>query len=319
MYRGGPPQAARANLDRPRLPGYNAASAVKTRSRPLPGKPCMALRRELRRPAVGIVTGGIIIGGIMTGGIMTGWLCAAPLAAAPPAAPVLEPAATQVVFVVTADWAATRGTLAAFERDAAGAWRQRGESHPVMVGRHGSAWGRGQHPPVGDGPQKREGDGRSPAGVFTIGPAFGSAAGCETGLDYLALSIDDWCIDVADSPLYNRIVSTREVGAAAVAGSTEPMRRDLHLDGDGAYALGFVIGHNCDCRPGAGSCIFAHLHGDPPGPTAGCTAMTEGQLAALLGWLRADAQPRFVLLPAAEAAARAAAWGLPAPPEPPRP
>lgn len=264
----------------------------------------MALRRGFHRPAVGIVTG---------------WLCAAPLAAGAPPEPVLEPESTQVVFVVTPDWAATHGTLAAFERDGGGPWRQRGESHPVLIGRHGSAWGRGLHPPVDVGPQKREGDGRSPAGVFAIGPAFGAAEACATGLEYRPLSIDDWCIDVADSPLYNRIVSAREVGAAAVAGSTEPMRRDLHLDGDTAYALGFVIGHNCDCRPGAGSCIFAHLQGDPPGPTAGCTAMTEDRLAALLRWLRADARPRFVLLPAAEAAVHAAGWGLPTPPEPARP
>jgi len=262
----------------------------------------MALRRELRRP---------------TAGLVTGWLCAAPLVAA--AAPVLEPESRQVVFVVTPDWTATGGMLSCFERDAGGAWTQHGASHAVMVGRRGCGWGRGLQPPVEDGPQKREGDGRSPAGVFTIGPAFGAAATCETGLEYRPLTGDDWCIDVADSPLYNRIVSTREVGAAAVAGSTEPMRRDLHLDGDGAYALGFVIGHNCDCRPGAGSCIFAHLQGDPPGPTAGCTAMTEERLGALLRWLRADARPRFVLLPAAEAATRAAAWGLPTPPGGARP
>lgn len=279
----------------------------------------MPLRRELRRPAVGIATGGILTRGIVTGGILTGWLCAAPLAAGAAEPPVLGPDSTQVVFVVTADWTATRGTLAAFERDAGGPWRPHGAGHAVWVGRHGSAWGRGLHPPVADGPQKREGDGRSPAGVFAVGPAFGAAATCETGLEYRPLSIDDWCIDVADSPLYNRIVDAREVGAAAVAGSTEPMRRDLHLDGDRAYALGFVIGHNGDCRPGAGSCIFAHLEGDPPGPTAGCTAMTEDRLAALLRWLRAEARPRFVLLPAAEAAKHASAWGLPTPPGPERP
>lgn len=238
-------------------------------------------------------------------------LCAAPLAGA-----AADPAAApgQVVFVVTPDWSATRGTLAAFDRAADGTWRQHGASHAVHVGRAGCGWGRGLHPDPGTGPRKREGDGRSPAGVFAIGPAFGAAATCDTGLEYRPLSIDDWCIDVADSPHYNRIVSARDVGAAAVAGSTEPMRRDLHLAGDRAYDLGFVIGHNPDREPGAGSCIFAHLVGDPPGPTAGCTAMTAAQLGALVRWLRADRQPRFVLLPAAEAAARAAAWGLPAPP-----
>jgi L,D-peptidoglycan transpeptidase YkuD (ErfK/YbiS/YcfS/YnhG family) len=236
---------------------------------------------------------------------------------APPAsaaAPVITPATTQVVLVVVPGWEATGGSLSAFERDAAGPWRRRGASHPVTIGRHGSAWGLGLHPPPADGPRKREGDGRSPAGVFAIGPAFGAAPNCDTGLDYRPLTGDDWCIDVPDSPHYNRIVDAREVGAAAVAGSTEPMRRDLHR-GDDAYALGFVIGHNAACERGAGSCIFAHLAGTPPRPTAGCTAMTAGQMQALLGWLRREAEPRFVLLPAGVAEAKAAAWGLPRPQE----
>jgi len=225
----------------------------------------------------------------------------------------------QLVFVVVSDWDASRGTLASFERDAAGGWRRRATSHEVLIGRNGSAWGRGLHPLPDDGPRKREGDGRSPAGIFAIGPAFGAKQTCETGLEYRPLTGHDWCIDVAASPLYNRIVDAREVGADAVAGSTEPMRRDLHLDGDRSYELGFVIGHNPAGRAGEGSCIFAHLLGDPPAPTAACTAMTEPELLELLRWLDAGARPRFVLLPAAEAAARAAAWGLPPPPgdEPP--
>lgn len=242
-------------------------------------------------------------------------------ATAPPAnaeGPPIDPATTQVVLVVTPGWDAAGGMLSAFERDPAGAWRQHGPSHPVMIGRNGCAWGRGLHPGVADGPQKREGDGRSPAGVFPIGPAFGSAATCETGLDYRSMTGDDWCIDVPDSPHYNRIVSVREVGAAAVRGSTEPMRRDLHR-GDDAYSLGFVIGHNAACERGAGSCIFVHLVATPPQPTAGCTAMTRDQLQTLLRWLRADAEPLFVLLPASVATEVAAAWALPPAPGSDRP
>lgn len=231
---------------------------------------------------------------------------------APAHAPPITPATTQVVFVVLPDWDATQGMLSAFERDASGAWRQRGPSHPVMIGRNGCAWGKGLNPHGPVGPQKREGDGRSPAGVFAIGPAFGAAATCDTGLDYRSMTGDDWCIDVPDSPHYNRFVNVGEVGAAAVAGSTEPMRRDLH-GSDTAYSLGFVIGHNAACERGVGSCIFAHLVGAPPLPTAGCTAMTRDQLQSLLRWLRQDAEPRFVLLPAAVAAEVAAAWGLPRP------
>ena len=40
---------------------------------------------------------------------------------------------------------------------------------PVSVGRNGAAWGLGLHAAQPQGPQKQEGDGRAPAGVFTLG------------------------------------------------------------------------------------------------------------------------------------------------------
>ena len=123
-------------------------------------------------------------------------------------------------------------------------------------------------------------------------------------------SASDFCIDVSGSPLYNRIVDANVVGQAAVAGSTEPMRLDLHANGDVRYKLGFVIEHNPDAAPQGGSCIFAHLW-----RTAG-----EPRRAARR-WMRphasaarvAAARPRpvFVLLPQAEYARRESAWGLP--------
>ena len=161
------------------------------------------------------------------------------------------------------------------------------------------------------GPVKREGDGRSPAGVFALGTAFGYAGQASTGLPYAQMQSDSWCMDVPDSPLYNRIVEAREVGQAAVAGSTEPMRLDLHRQGDPRYRLGLVIEHNADNVPRAGSCIFAHLWRKPGEVTAGCTAMADADMEALLAWLDADQSPRFVLLPQAQLQRLATAWNLP--------
>lgn len=218
--------------------------------------------------------------------------------------------ARQLVLVVTPDWDAHTGTLQAFSRSG-GDWQPAAAVAPVAIGRAGSAWGRGEHPPQ-PGPAKHEGDGRSPAGVFAIGTAFGYAPNADTALPYRALERDDYCIDVGGSPLYNRIVNARAVGAAAVAGSTEPMRRDLHADGDPAYRVGFVVEHNRDGKPGAGSCIFVHLWKGPGSSTSGCTALAEPALRALLGWLDPRARPVFVLLPRAEYRRLQAAWGLPA-------
>ncbi|MCL6713094.1 hypothetical protein M8R20_39605 [Pseudomonas sp. R2.Fl] len=216
----------------------------------------------------------------------------------------------QLILVVTPDWNASGGRMQTFERLGED-WRAMESPVAVTVGRSGAAWGRGLHPAQADGPQKREGDGRAPAGVFTLGEAFGYAAQRDTGLAYAPMRASHYCIDVPASPLYNRIVDSERVGAAAVEGSTEPMRRDLHADGDVRYKEGFVIQHNPDNLSGAGSCIFAHLWQSPGEPTAGCTAMAEPMMDRLLGWLDDKRHPVFVLLPEAEYRRLRAEWQLP--------
>ncbi len=121
-----------------------------------------------------------------------------------------------------------------------------------------------------------------------------------------------YCMDVPSSPLYNRIVDADQVGKAAVAGSTEPMRLDLRHPGDARYQEGFVIAHNPQAIPGRGSCIFAHLWRSPGHATAGCTAMAPADMQRLLAWLKPEDAPLFVLLPRAEYARLQRSWQLPA-------
>lgn len=228
----------------------------------------------------------------------------------PASAPQAWRDARQLVLVVTDGWDATTGTLQRFElRD--GRWQTASTPSPISVGRNGAAWGLGLHPAQSDGPQKQEGDGRAPAGVFTLGEAFGYAGEAATAMPYRPMQATSYCIDVPDSPLYNRIIDTRTEGEAAAKGSTEPMRLDLHNNGDPRYREGLVIGHNPTATPRAGSCIFAHLWRTPGEPTAGCTAMAAETMDGLLAWLRPDARPVFVLLPRAEYERLAHAWRLP--------
>jgi L,D-peptidoglycan transpeptidase YkuD (ErfK/YbiS/YcfS/YnhG family) len=218
--------------------------------------------------------------------------------------------ARQIVLVTTPDWNSSHGELRTFSRSEHG-WQAEGHAIPVVIGRSGAAWGIGLHP-AQPGRAKQEGDGRSAAGVFTIGTAFGYAPSATTAMPYAALTVDDYCVDVSGSPLYNRIVDKGKVGAVAVAGSTEPMRRDLHADGDQAYKIGFVIENNPLGTAGAGSCIFAHLWKSPDSSTAGCTAMTEDAMRKLLAWLKPEDHPVFVLLPNDEYLRLRKAWDLPA-------
>jgi len=219
--------------------------------------------------------------------------------------------AQQLVLVITPDWNADHGTLRQYERSGA-KWHETGLAQPVMIGRAGAGWGLGLHAPQHRGPVKREGDGRSPAGVFAIGEAFGYTSTAMTTLPYAPMQDSSYCVDVSGSPLYNQIVDAQFVGADAVAKSTEPMRRDLHADGDQRYRLGFVIKHNAQGRPMAGSCIFAHLWKSPTDATTGCTAMDPGTMDQVLAWLRPGQHPVFVLLPMREYTRLRAPWRLPA-------
>lgn len=216
----------------------------------------------------------------------------------------------QLVLVVTPDWNADHGELRAYERKD-GQWQLAIDPQAVTVGQSGAAWGLGLNDVQSDGPQKHEGDGRAAAGVFRIGEAFGYAAKADTHMPYRALQISDYCMDVNGSPYYNRIVDAQAVGEKAVAGSSEPMRRDLHLNGDQLYKFGFVIEHNAQAKAGAGSCIFAHVWRSPTDATAGCTAMPEAVIRQLLAWLRPEDQPVFVLLPQQAYARLQASWQLP--------
>ena len=220
--------------------------------------------------------------------------------------------AGQLVLVTTADWDATGGELRRYERVGKG-WKQVGDAAPIMVGRTGTAWGIGlnaTHPDAG--PVKHEGDGKAPAGVFAIGTAFGYAGDAATGLEYNGMGYNDWCIDVPESPMYNRIVDRSLAKAPGLDKSSEPMRLDLHAKGDQRYREGFVIQHNANgAVANGGSCIFAHLWGKPGQATAGCTAMAPETMQPLLAWLDRTRKPVFVLLPQAQYAALKRDWNLP--------
>lgn len=217
--------------------------------------------------------------------------------------PPIPDASHQLVLVVTDAWDATDGTLRRFARTDAG-WEAVGEAVAVVVGRSGLGWGRGLHPAGLRGPQKREGDGRAPAGVFALTETFGYADSAATGLPYIASDYTVECVDDAESAFYNRVLSRDSVAVDWT--SHEEMRRR-----DDLYRLGVIVDHNPARVPRAGSCIFLHVWRGPGTSTAGCTAMPSGAMEAVAAWLDAAARPVLVQLPQAEYARRRAAWGLP--------
>ncbi|MDH3625723.1 MAG: hypothetical protein OEQ49_17795 [Myxococcales bacterium] len=237
---------------------------------------------------------------------------APPATASQPAAEAntpIDPRKTQLVTVVSEDWDRFRVTLRRYERLSGQAWNPLGPAIDAVIGRHGYGWGRGVHgggPPAGrPGPVKREGDGRSPAGVFEIGTVYGyETARPGVSLPYVQATPELRCVDDPKSVHYNRIVST--ASTAPDWRSAEHMRRR-----DDLYSIAIVVEHNAEpTEPGAGSCIFIHVWTGPDRGMTGCTAMPADALEAFAHWLKPNAAV-LVALPRSEYDALQHRWELP--------
>jgi hypothetical protein len=182
--------------------------------------------------------------------------------------------ALQLIVVVTHGWDAGRGELHRFERLGDG-WHEVGAPVPVALGSAGLGWGRGLHPEAPRGePRKKEGDRRSPAGLFELGPTYDAA--------------DLVCVDDPASPDYNRVVPR---------GRGEDMK---------LYRRAVFVAHNPGGARGEGSCIFLH---DGDSPTVGCTAMAPAALDELVAWRKPGVL--LVQLPRAVYRRVRAKWKLP--------
>lgn len=233
--------------------------------------------------------------------LFTRALLAVALLAVPGGGTAQQPTADalQLVVVTTPGWDATAGELRRFVRDDPGsAWRLDGDVVPVVIGRTGLAWGVGfdgyavSVQPAG--PLKREGDGRSPAGIFPLDRAFGfaPAEAATYRLPYLPLTTAIECVDDPASQHYNDVVDRTRVARVDWT-SSERMRQIA------PYRLGVIVAYNtAPAARARGSCIFLHIWDGPGSTTAGCTALDATALDELMRWLDPAMRPAIVQLPA---------------------
>ena len=200
------------------------------------------------------------------------------------------PAKTTQLLIVTSDsWQANHGILNRWEKRG-GSWRQVGRSVPVVLGRNGMAWGIGIGGRIaGRGPRKREGDKRSPAGIFELPFLFGEGAE-DFRYPYRRMTRFSRCVDDPGSRSYNRIVDRRKVPADYR--SAERMKFP-----GGLYRYGIFVAHNPGRIPGAGSCIFLHIRKPGGAPTVGCTAMRQKELVQIMRWLDPARHPLLIQAP----------------------
>jgi len=241
-------------------------------------------------------------------------LCVASLAQAKSREPAALHTSTQILVVTTADWNGVEGTLQAYERPRAHKkWKAVGDPIPVVVGKKGLGWGAGLDSAGNTGPHgtldpiKKEGDSKSPAGIFRLSTAFGYAAQGQPGwkMPYVNLTPSVECVDDPNSKFYTRVLDRATVSPDW--NSSEQMLRP-----DGEYRWGLVVDHNtAPVTPGTGSCIFLHIWLGPDVGTTGCTGMTEEHMEGVLARLDPARSPLLVQLPRAEYKKLKKQWKLP--------
>jgi L,D-peptidoglycan transpeptidase YkuD (ErfK/YbiS/YcfS/YnhG family) len=183
----------------------------------------------------------------------------------------------QIILVVdNSSFFFTRITLYAMEKRG-DKWQMAFEPLDAVIGKNGFA-------PAGE---KKEGDGKTPSGIYPLRMTFGYDATIGTKMPYRKALADDIWVDDPNADDYNRWVKKTETRAA----SYERMRRD-----DDLYKYGIVIDYNTSpIIKGNGSAIFLHIWKAEGIPTAGCVAVSEEDIIKILGWLDPAASPLIIM------------------------
>lgn len=223
--------------------------------------------------------------------------------------PVKTPfaASLQAVVVMTKDWTATQGLARTFERSSPRSkWKPVGSEFPIVIGRSGLAWSP-DSASENSAVFKKEGDGKSPAGLFPLTFAFGSEAnGAKLKLPYTEIVEFTECVDDAASFHYNTVVGRQQVGIFDWK-SSEKM-----IEIKPEYDMGVFVAYNSyPVVRGNGSCIFLHIWKDAGSPTSGCTAMEQENLAKITRWLDPKKTPYLIQLPENAYSKYQKSWKLP--------
>lgn len=180
----------------------------------------------------------------------------------------------QVIIVSVLSASSYKANLCAYEK-INGKWEEVFSNIPAVVGRNGVD-------------KQREGDGKSPTGIFSFGTAFGTEKKpMGVKMPYRQTTDHDYWIDDVNSPDYNKWV-TYEGDPKERWNSFEKLRIP-------AYKYAVVINYNVtNIEPGKGSAIFLHIWQGPNKGTSGCTAVSEENMLKILKWLDPNKKPIII-------------------------
>ena len=171
-----------------------------------------------------------------------------------------QAAPTQIEVVASG----TSGTLTVFSNS--NGKRQELLRTDAYVGRNGCST------------EKREGDGKTPVGMYEIRRGFGLATPPAVNIAYTRLTGKELWVDDVASTRYNQWV-TADV-APKDWNSAENLSKELV-----AYKYAAVVEYNtASIVKGAGSAIF--LHCSEGKPTSGCISVPEEAMVKILGLMK---------------------------------
>lgn len=196
----------------------------------------------------------------------------------------------QLIKVTTKGWNTKDGKLQRYEKDKNGNWIKVGKSINIILGRNGLGWGLGVHKiPKNAKYIKKEGDGRSPAGLFKLGNGFGYQ-NFKIDFPYKKYTRTNHCVDDSNSKFYNTIIDSKKVKKDYKSFEYMKLKNNL-------YKYGITVKHNPQNIAQAGSCIFVHIKSPSGKGTAGCTAMKEREIVEILKWIDVKKHPLLMQIP----------------------
>lgn len=225
---------------------------------------------------------------------------------------VLPPGCQQAIIGSAKHWNDSHVQLSLLEKRG-DSWVLVKGPFPGRLGKSGLVWGLGLTSPQRGQTLKTEGDLRSPAGVFTLGGAYGTVAAPEKSrrLSYRRVTPNDLWVEDPKSSSYNHHIVLNHPAATPWELAQQMKLNDYH------HSLKLFIRHNAPGDPGrpvagAGSSIFFHIwRNGGQSPTAGCTTMSEENLRELIKWVDPAKNPVYILFPSNEYMKLRNAWGLP--------
>lgn len=124
----------------------------------------------------------------------------------------------------------------------------------------------------------REGDGKTPTGIYHFTFAFGIKENPGANFEYIEVDDSHYWVDDSNSKYYNQFVSTKDV-------EKDWDSAEHILSEEGSYNYVLATDYNAECKPGEGSAIFMHC---TPTGGAGCIAVSEESMIAILERISPD-------------------------------